>query len=149
MAAITYIKTGQISYNLNNGSGQPSSPTSNSSSSFSPNDTVNVKISNSTPTRTNYTFTNWQDSNGTTYNPGDIITFSFNDQTNWQIIDDYTRSATSYVTLKAIWTYNGTVTTKQMYIKVDGQWKEAIPYIKVNGQWKIATPYIKSGTKWI
>lgn len=33
-------------------------------------------------------------------------------------------------------------------IKVNGQWKEAIPYVRVNGQWKEAVSYVKINGQW-
>ena len=33
-------------------------------------------------------------------------------------------------------------------LKINGQWKEAIPYVRVNGQWKEAIPYIRVNNQW-
>ena len=33
-------------------------------------------------------------------------------------------------------------------LRINGQWKEAIPYIRVNGQWKEATPYVRVNGVW-
>lgn len=33
-------------------------------------------------------------------------------------------------------------------IRINGQWKDAIPYVRVNGQWKEATPYIRINGVW-
>lgn len=39
-------------------------------------------------------------------------------------------------------------TTAGARVKVNGQWKEAIPWIKVNGVWRIAQPYVKTNGAW-
>lgn len=33
-------------------------------------------------------------------------------------------------------------------LRINGQWKDAIPYIRVNGQWKEATPYVRVNGVW-
>lgn len=33
-------------------------------------------------------------------------------------------------------------------LRVNGQWKDAIPYVRVNGQWKEATPYVRVNGVW-
>ena len=33
-------------------------------------------------------------------------------------------------------------------IRVNGQWKQAIPYVRVNGQWKKAQAYIRANNTW-
>lgn len=33
-------------------------------------------------------------------------------------------------------------------IRVNGQWKEAIPYVRVNGQWKETIPYMRVNNQW-
>ena len=33
-------------------------------------------------------------------------------------------------------------------LRINGQWKDAIPYVRVNGQWKEATPYIRVNGVW-
>lgn len=40
--------------------------------------------------------------------------------------------------------------TKGNYIKlrINGEWKEAVPYIRVNGEWKEAKPYIRVNNQW-
>ena len=33
-------------------------------------------------------------------------------------------------------------------IRVNGQWKDAVPYVRVNGQWKEAVPYTRVNSQW-
>lgn len=33
-------------------------------------------------------------------------------------------------------------------IRVNGQWKQAVPYVRVNGQWKKAQAYIRANNSW-
>lgn len=33
-------------------------------------------------------------------------------------------------------------------IKINGNWKRAIPYVKINGVWRKATPYVKINGSW-
>ena len=35
------------------------------------------------------------------------------------------------------------------YIKVNGEWKKAVPYVNVNGEWKKAVPYVNVNDTWI
>lgn len=44
--------------------------------------------------------------------------------------------------------YVMTITQKHVKIKVNGQWKDAVPYIRVNNQWKEATPYMRVNGQW-
>ena len=37
---------------------------------------------------------------------------------------------------------------REMYLRVNGQWKRAIAYVRVNGQWKEAEPYIRINGQW-
>ena len=37
---------------------------------------------------------------------------------------------------------------KPMYIKINGEWKQAIPYVRVNGAWKEAIPYVRVNSQW-
>lgn len=37
---------------------------------------------------------------------------------------------------------------REMYVRVNGQWKRAIAYVRVNGQWKEAEPYIRVSGQW-
>lgn len=41
-----------------------------------------------------------------------------------------------------------TIRGNQMWIKVNGSWKEGECYIKINGSWKEGTPYIKINGSW-
>ena len=44
--------------------------------------------------------------------------------------------------------YTMTKGSKGARIKVNGQWKEAVPYVRVNGAWKEATAYIRVNGQW-
>lgn len=33
-------------------------------------------------------------------------------------------------------------------LRVNGEWKEAVPYVRVNGQWKEAVPYVRVNNQW-
>lgn len=44
--------------------------------------------------------------------------------------------------------YTMTKGSKGARIKVNGQWKEAIPYVRVNGQWKEAVSYVRVNGQW-
>lgn len=49
----------------------------------------------------------------------------------------------SYVTTGSV-----TIRGNQMWIKVNGSWKEGECYIKINGSWKEGTPWIKVNGSW-
>ena len=36
----------------------------------------------------------------------------------------------------------------KVYVKINGEWKKAIPYVKVNGEWKKAVSYVKINGEW-
>lgn len=44
--------------------------------------------------------------------------------------------------------YTMTKGSRGARIKVNGQWKEAVPYVRVNGAWKEATAYIRVNGQW-
>lgn len=44
--------------------------------------------------------------------------------------------------------YTMTIEQKYMKLRVNGQWKEAVPYVRVNGQWKQAKPYVRINGQW-
>lgn len=37
---------------------------------------------------------------------------------------------------------------REMYLRVNGQWKRATAYVRTNGQWKEAEPYIRINGQW-
>lgn len=96
------------------------------------------------------TWTNWATVyNGTTtsYNfvianyyknasNGDLLQFRIRTKNSWGQWSSYT--TTSSITIRG----------NQMWIKINGSWKEGDTYLKVNGSWKEATPYIKINGSW-
>lgn len=44
--------------------------------------------------------------------------------------------------------YKMTKGSRGARLKINGQFKEAIPYVRVNGQWKEAIPYIRVNNQW-
>lgn len=44
--------------------------------------------------------------------------------------------------------YVMTITQKYVKVKVNGQWKDAVPYVRINNQWKEATPYMRVNGQW-
>lgn len=44
--------------------------------------------------------------------------------------------------------YTMTKGSRGARLKINGQFKEAIPYVRVNGQWKEAIPYIRVNNQW-
>jgi hypothetical protein len=104
MAIVTYTFTFRATYNANGGSGAPSA-TSNSITSHRPFSIVSITLSNTRPTRTNYTFLRWQDSSGNTYNPGQSISHTFDDSTNYTYTDVGEANASYTLALSAVWSY--------------------------------------------
>lgn len=52
-----------------------------------------------------------------------------------------------------LWTESSAITgttldTRKIRLKVNGEWKKAIPYLKINGEWKKTTPYLKVSDVW-
>lgn len=79
---------------------------------------------------TSYTYSNANLKNN------DLIQFRIRLSNSWG-------QYTSYLT-----TSNVTVKSNQMWIKVNGTWREGEVYIKVNGTWRSGTPYIKVNNVW-
>lgn len=66
----------------------------------------------------------------------DLVQFRIRTKNSWS-------QWSSYKTTSSI-----TVRGNQMWIKINGSWKEGDTYLKVNGSWKEATPYIKVNGSW-
>ena len=45
-------------------------------------------------------------------------------------------------------TITAETSSKTINLKVNNEWKRAIPYLKVNGEWKVAIPYLKVNGEW-
>lgn len=67
---------------------------------------------------------------------GDLIQFRVRLKNSWGQYSSYLQ--TSSVSIRG----------NQMWIKINGTWKEAETYIKINGVWKEATPYIRINGTW-
>ena len=67
---------------------------------------------------------------------GDLLQFRIRTKNSWGQWSSYT--TTSSITIRG----------NQMWIKINGSWKEGDTYLKVNGSWKEATPYIKINGSW-
>lgn len=66
----------------------------------------------------------------------DLVQFRIRTKNSWSQWSSY--KTTSSVTVRG----------NQMWIKINGSWKEGDTYLKVNGSWKEATPYIKVNGSW-
>lgn len=127
IASISYnipaLRSYTISYNANGGTNTPS----NQTKWFG----ENVVLSYSTPTRKNYKFVGWAISKAdadnmiVSYSPGDIY-----------VVD-------SDLILYAVWKRSGSVR-----VKIENEWKIAMPYVKVNGVWKPSIAYSKQNGNW-
>lgn len=67
---------------------------------------------------------------------GDLLQFRIRTRNSWGQWSTYLQ--TSSVNIKS----------NQIWIKINGSWKEAETYLKINGSWKEATPYIKINGSW-
>ena len=79
---------------------------------------------------TSYTYSNANLKNN------DLIQFRIRLSNSWG-------QYTSYLT-----TSNVTIKSNQMWIKINGTWREGEVYIKVNGTWRSGAPYIKINNVW-
>lgn len=102
--ATTYTLTFRATYNANGGSGAPGA-TSNSITNNRGVGVVTIRLSNTRPTRTNYTFLRWQDGSGNTYNPGQSVSHTFDDSTNYTYADVNEAYASYTLALSAVWSY--------------------------------------------
>ena len=70
--------------------------------------------------------------------------------TYYKIDFDYKRKDSQQWSYEAGYSGSREITTLDYinYVKVDGNWKKAIPYIKVDGNWKKAIPYTKINGSW-
>ena len=39
-------------------------------------------------------------------------------------------------------------TASGVHLRINNEWKEAIPYVRINGAWKEATPYVRINNQW-
>lgn len=79
---------------------------------------------------TSYTYSNANLKNN------DLIQFRIRLSNSWG-------QYTSYLTTSSV-----TIKSNQMWIKINGTWKEGEVYIKVNDTWRSGTPYIKINNVW-
>jgi hypothetical protein len=79
---------------------------------------------------TSYTYSNASLKNN------DLIQFRVRLRNSWG-------QYTSYLT-----TSNVTIKSNQMWIKINGTWREGEVYIKINGTWRSGAPYIKINGTW-
>lgn len=67
---------------------------------------------------------------------GDSIQFRISTYNSWGQTSSYSYSAVI------------TFRSNQIYVKVNGSWREGILYVKVNGNWREGKPYIKVNASW-
>lgn len=82
------------------------------------------------------TNTTWVYQTPATLKNGDLIQFRIRVSNTWDLYSDWT--TTSSVAVRE----------NQMWIKINGTWREAETYVKVNGTWRETTPYIKVNGVW-
>ena len=71
--------------------------------------------------------------------------------TYYKIDFDYKRKDSQKWSFSAGYSGSQEITTLDYvnYIKVNGEWKKAVPYVNVNGEWKKAIPYVNVNDTWI
>lgn len=96
------------------------------------------------------TWTNWSTVyNGTGRSYNFLIANYYKDASNGDLLQFRIRTYNSWGQWSSyIITSSVLIRGNQMWIKINGSWKEGDTYLKVNGSWKEATPYIKINGSW-
>lgn len=96
------------------------------------------------------TWTSWNTVyNGTSTSYNFVIENYYKNATNGDLLQFRIRTYNSWGQWSPYTTTNSiSIRGNQMWIKVNGSWKEGDTYLKVNGSWKEATPYIKINGSW-
>jgi hypothetical protein len=96
------------------------------------------------------TWTNWNTIyNGTNSSYDFSIADYYEDASNGDLLQFRIRTYNSWGQWSSYkTTISITIRGNQMWIKINGSWKEGDTYLKVNGSWKEATPYIKVNGSW-